>query len=95
MEHLKQQSTAHWLDILEPADVWCADVFNWDRLFQHEAFKTLDMVQSVGAGTTREMRTTRCPIRIDGEVLTSERPAPRIGQHNDAIIAELVAADKE
>lgn len=95
VEHLKQQSTAHWLGILEPADVWCADVFNWDRLFKHEAFKKLDMVQSVGAGTAREMRTTRCPVRIDGEVLTSDRAAPRIGQHNDTIVAELLATGKE
>jgi crotonobetainyl-CoA:carnitine CoA-transferase CaiB-like acyl-CoA transferase len=95
VEHLKQQSTAHWLGILEPADVWCADVFNWNQLFEHEAFKTLEMVQGVGAGTTREMRTTRCPIRIDGEVLTSDRAAPRIGQHNKAIAAELGAREKE
>ena len=91
VEHLKQRSTAHWLGILEPADVWCADVFNWNRLFEHEGFKALDMVQSVGGGTVREMRTTRCPIRINGELMTSERAAPRIGEHNAPIIAELQA----
>ena len=94
VEHLKQHTTAHWLGILEPADVWCADVFNWDRLFQHEAFHALDMVQSVGSGTARSMRTTRCPIRIDGDLLTSPRGAPRIGEHNNAIAAELNAEHK-
>jgi crotonobetainyl-CoA:carnitine CoA-transferase CaiB-like acyl-CoA transferase len=89
VEHLKLQPTAHWLGILEPADVWCADVFNWDRLFHHEAFQALDMVQNVGSGTSRSMRTTRCPIRIDGDQLTSPRGAPRIGEHNDAITTEL------
>jgi CoA:oxalate CoA-transferase len=91
VEHLKHRDTAHWLSILEPADVWCADVFNWDRLFEHDAFKALEMVQGVGAGTEREMRTTRCPIRIDGKLLTSEREAPRIGQHNETIAAEIEA----
>jgi CoA:oxalate CoA-transferase len=94
VEHLKQHTTAHWLDILEPADVWCADVFNWDRLFEHEAFHTLDMVQNIGSGTDRSMRTTRCPIRIDGALLTSPRGAPRIGEHNNAITAELNAESK-
>jgi crotonobetainyl-CoA:carnitine CoA-transferase CaiB-like acyl-CoA transferase len=89
VEHLKLQPTAHWLGILESADVWCADVFNWDRLFHHEAFHALDMVQNVGSGTSRSMRTTRCPIRIDGDLLTSPRGAPRIGEHNDAITTEL------
>ncbi len=91
VEHLKQRSTAYWLGILEPADVWCADVFNWDRLFEHDAFNALEMVQGVGAGTEREMRTTRCPIRIDGELLTNGRAAPRIGEHNETIAAEIEA----
>jgi crotonobetainyl-CoA:carnitine CoA-transferase CaiB-like acyl-CoA transferase len=91
VEHLKQRSTAHWLGILEPADVWCADVFNWNRLFEHDGFKALDMVQSVGRGTEREMRTTRCPIRINGELMLSGRAAPRIGEHNAEIVAELQA----
>jgi CoA:oxalate CoA-transferase len=94
VEHLKQHTTAHWLSILESADVWCADVFNWDRLFQHEAFRALDMVQNVGSGTARSMRTTRCPIRIDGDLLTSPRGAPRIGEHNNEIAAELNAEHK-
>ena len=94
VEHLRVQPTAHWLGILEPADVWCADVFNWDRLFQHEAFHALDMVQNVGIGTSRSMRTTRCPIRIDGDLLTSPRGAPHIGQHNNTIAAELDAEPK-
>ena len=46
-EHLRHQPTAHWLAILEPADVWCADVLTWDRLLEHEAFRTLDMIQTV------------------------------------------------
>ena len=41
------------------------------------------------------MRTTRCPIRIDGEMLTSYRAAPRIGQHNHTIAAELLSTGKE
>ena len=86
MHHLKQQTTAYWLGILEPADVWCADVLTWDRLFAQEAFRALEMVQDVVRPATNgqdaiKLRTTRCPIRLDGELLLSERPAPRIGEH--------------
>jgi crotonobetainyl-CoA:carnitine CoA-transferase CaiB-like acyl-CoA transferase len=35
------------------------------------------------------MRTTRCPIRIDGELLTSPVPAPSIGEHTAAIVKEF------
>ena len=94
VHHLKHKTTQHWLSILEPADVWCADVLTWDSLFAHEAFRSLDMIQTVvrepdnRPGTT--MRTTRCPIRIDGELLTSSLPAPRIGEHNQLITEEFL-----
>ncbi len=85
LHHLKQQSTAHWLSILEPADIWCSDVLTWDRLFAHDAFQALNMIQTVNSRPGAVMRTTRCPIRIDGELLTSSIAAPRIGEHNQAI----------
>ena len=94
VQHLKSHSTAHWLAILEPEDIWCADVFSWDRLFAHPAFEALGMVQTIERPATSKedaiyMRTTRCPIRIDGERLTSATPAPRIGEHNYALRAEF------
>ena len=93
VDHLKQQTTQHWLAILEPADVWCSDVLTWDRLFAHEAFRALKMIQHIdgrpGSATPSAMRTTRCPIRIDGELLTSSVAAPRIGEHNRPISEEF------
>ena len=93
VEHLKLRSTGHWLSILEPADVWCSDVLTWDELFAQAAFQRLEMIQSIdgrpGSATDSAMRTTRCPIRIDGERLISSRPAPRVGEHNRAITKEF------
>jgi CoA:oxalate CoA-transferase len=94
VHHLRQRTTAHWLGILEPADIWCSDVLTWDRLFQHPGFTTLHMVQTITRPGDSDqppvvMRTTRCPIRIDGELLTSTQPAPRIGEHTDQIRREF------
>jgi crotonobetainyl-CoA:carnitine CoA-transferase CaiB-like acyl-CoA transferase len=85
VHHLKQRSTGHWLSILEPADIWCSDVLTWERLFAHDAFQSLNMIQTINSRPGAVMRTTRCPIRIDGELLTSPIAAPRIGEHNQAI----------
>lgn len=89
VQHLKHNTTQHWLSVLEPADVWCADVFTWDRLFAHDAFKALEMVQTVDSRPGSVMRTTRCPIRIDGEPLTSPVAAPRVGEHNQFLAEEF------
>ena len=88
-EHLKTRSTQEWLDVLEPADVWCAEVLTWPRLLEHEGFKVLDMIQEVARANGASLLTTRCPIRIDGEVLKSPVGAPRIGEHNDEILEGL------
>ncbi len=94
VHHIHHHTTQHWLSILEPADIWCADVFTWDRLFAHESFRALDMVQTVTRPATAveqavTMRTTRCPIRIDGELYTAATPAPRIGEHNQQLADEF------
>ena len=90
-EHLLNQPTAHWLQLLEPADIWCADVLTWDRLMKHEGFKVLDMIQEVRMHDGYRYQTTRCPITIDGERLTSHIGAPKLGEHTESILDELLA----
>jgi crotonobetainyl-CoA:carnitine CoA-transferase CaiB-like acyl-CoA transferase len=87
--HLATQTTAHWLAILEPADVWCADVFDWRKLLAHDGFKVLAMVQEVHRANGASLLTTRCPIRIDGGILTASRGAPKIGEHTATILEEF------
>jgi len=95
VQHLQRNTTAHWLSILEPADIWCADVLTWDRLFAHDAFKALNMIQTIDSRPGAVMRTTRCPIRIDGEIYTSSLAAPHIGEHSQALSTEFHLTDSE
>lgn len=88
-EHLKTQTAGHWLSKLEPADYWCAEVFTWDRLFEHEGFKALQMVQTVDLPSGAKLETLRCPIRVDGEILFANKAAPKIGEDNERILAEM------
>lgn len=89
-DHLLTQSTQEWLDKLEPADIWCADVLDWKQMMAHEGFKVLDMVQEVEMADGYRYRTTRCPIRIDGELLVSSKGSPKLGQDNERIIGQFV-----
>lgn len=88
-QHLATEPTSHWLGILEAADIWCADVLDWDRLMAHDGFKVLDMVQQVAMGDGFQYNTTRCPIRIDGELLRSAKGSPKLGEHTEKIMEEL------
>lgn len=88
-EHLMTQTTQYWLSILEPADVWCSDVFTWPKLLQHDGFKVLDMLQTVRRTNGATLVTTRCPIRVDGEIYKSSLGAPRVGEHTEEIAREF------
>jgi crotonobetainyl-CoA:carnitine CoA-transferase CaiB-like acyl-CoA transferase len=88
-DHLATDTTAHWLSILEPADIWCADVLSWERLRRTEGYRVLDMEQDIFCPAGTPLKTLRCPIRIDGAISKSPLGAPAIGQHTADIDAEL------
>jgi CoA:oxalate CoA-transferase len=83
--HLFTQTTAHWLGILEPADIWCARVLNYEELMQEEGYRVLNMEMVVKTSNGLSVTTTRCPLRIDGHILSSAIGAPVLGEHNEEI----------
>ncbi|MDQ8014152.1 MAG: CaiB/BaiF CoA-transferase family protein [Flavobacterium nitrogenifigens] len=89
-DHLQTQETQFWLDILEPADIWCAGVLNYQQLFAEDGFKVLNFTQQVEMLDGYTYKTTRCPIKIDGEYLTSGKGSPKLGQDNEKIIKEFI-----
>ncbi len=95
--HLLTQSTEHWLGILEPADIWCARVLNYEELMQEEGYKVLEMEMVAKTSNGLSVTTTRCPLRVDGQILVSKTGAPALGEHNDEIERQfgLVAVNSE
>ena len=88
-DHLATDRTEKWLAILESADIWCADVLDWKKLLKSEGYKVLEMEQEVQMSDGYSFKTTRCPIKIDGELLTSRKGTPALGEHTAAIIEEF------
>jgi crotonobetainyl-CoA:carnitine CoA-transferase CaiB-like acyl-CoA transferase len=87
-EAVALKTTADWLAILQPADIWCAEVLDWPELFRSEAFRRLGMVQRI-SGPEATLDTLRGPIRLDGAALYHDRAAPALGEDRDRIIREF------
>jgi crotonobetainyl-CoA:carnitine CoA-transferase CaiB-like acyl-CoA transferase len=83
--HLLTNSAIFWLSVLEKADIWCALVMDYDKLVQQEGYKVLDMEVIVKTSNELSVTTTRCPFRVDGKMLVSDKGAPQLGEHNPAI----------
>jgi len=99
-DRIRSESTAHWLSVLEPSDVWCAPVLTLAELVEADAFESLDMLQEIGRGPDEAkdrvvLTTSRSPLRIDGQLLVSDRAAPQLGEHSAAIREELATLDEK
>jgi crotonobetainyl-CoA:carnitine CoA-transferase CaiB-like acyl-CoA transferase len=85
---LSGEATEHWMTILRAADIWCAPVLDWPQMLREQAFQRLDMLQTLRRDDVA-ITTTRTPLRIDGQRAVDEIPAPRVGEHSQAIISEF------
>jgi CoA:oxalate CoA-transferase len=86
---LRAHTTEHWLSILDPADIWCAEVLDWPKMFASEGFKQLEMVQTLQDARGLQILTTRLPIRFGHHILKSPKLAPKVGEHTEAIKKEF------
>lgn len=87
---IAERSIADWLALLEPADIWCAEVLDWPRLMQSATFRALDMVHDVTRSDGVCLSALRGPLRIDGlRPPGNGRAAPTVGADSQRIRAEF------
>ncbi len=87
---LQEKTVREWLAILEPADIWAAEVLDWPKLLQSAAFRQLDMLQTVSRDDGTSVRTTASPIRVNGIRAKNGLAAPTIGGQSDKVRAEFI-----
>lgn len=83
---LETRTTAEWLAVLVPAGYWCAEVRSWPELEASGVPAAMDLIvecrdEAKPDADGRGFRTTRCPIRIDGQPVAESSVAPRLGEH--------------
>ncbi|NIG55324.1 CoA transferase [Chitinophaga sp. Cy-1792] len=87
-DHLHKNTVKHWLQKLQERGLWAMEVLDWEKMTTHDAYRALQMEQVLHAAG-KEIITTRCPIRINGQRLVSGKPAPKVGEHNEMLIREM------
>lgn len=92
--HLMKETTGYWLSVLEPGDIWCAEVFSWNQLMEHDGFLALNMIQPVVMKDGYTFKTTRCPIEIDHEILFSGKGTPKLGEDTEQIIRQIIKSEE-
>lgn len=92
---IARRTVAEWQAILEPADIWCAEVRDWPGLMETATFRALGMIQEVAREDGVRLRTLRVPLRIDGRRPQGNgQAAPRVGEHSARLRAEFALRDR-
>jgi crotonobetainyl-CoA:carnitine CoA-transferase CaiB-like acyl-CoA transferase len=86
---LKNKTTQEWLTILEENKIWCAEVLDYTSFLSHDAYTQLEMKQNVKLPDGKLLPTTRSPLHINGNKLTSTIPAPQVGVNTALINKEF------
>lgn len=74
-----------WIKVLRTNGLWCEKVSNYNDLNNQPFMKDLQLKQTVKNSEAKEMITTRNPIKFNGNILSSTKTAPKVGEDNDAI----------
>lgn len=82
------RTTADWLALLQPADIWCAEVLDWTGLRQSPVWAQLGMERMFG-GAGFAFRGIRGPVRIDGVAPCVTDAAPALGADRARIVKDL------
>ena len=90
-EYLSFEKTDHWLTRLQEQGLWAMDVFDWEKMMDHEAYQVLQMEQTLNVAG-KKIVTTRCPIRFNGERIHSDKPAPGLGEDKEKVMREIVSS---
>jgi crotonobetainyl-CoA:carnitine CoA-transferase CaiB-like acyl-CoA transferase len=94
-EILATGHSQQWLDRLDAAEVPCAPVLRRAEVINDAQVTNNELIELLDQPMVGTVRQPRPAARFDGTPARIGGPAPRIGQHTDAILAEAGYADHE
>jgi formyl-CoA transferase len=94
-DEFAKNTTAHWIEALEAADLLCAPVKNLSEVLEDEQTKANEMIVEFEHPVNGQMQAIACPIHFSGIDPGVRMAPPRLGEHNDEILAELGMTTEE
>jgi len=92
---LRGCTVAEWMEKLRAAEVPAAPVNNLDSAFAEPPVAEREMIVEYEHPEVGKVRLPGNPIKMSGMPGTISNPAPRLGEHTDAVLGELLALPAE
>ncbi len=84
-----------WIATLREAEVPAAPVNNLDRAFAEPPVAEREMIVEYDHPDVGRVRLPGNPIKMSGVRGTISNPAPRLGEHTDSVLRELLSLDAD
>jgi crotonobetainyl-CoA:carnitine CoA-transferase CaiB-like acyl-CoA transferase len=92
---LAKKTVDEWMALFKQFDVPAAPVNNLDRAFAEPPVAERNMIVEYDHPTVGKVRLPGNPIRMSGMEGTISKPAPRLGEHTDAVLSGLLNLSKD
>jgi crotonobetainyl-CoA:carnitine CoA-transferase CaiB-like acyl-CoA transferase len=89
------QPMPYWQRALEEADVPYSIVANLDDVVADKQMQANGVFVDIDDPVLGRVRTVDTPLQIEGHPKVTRTPAPRLGEHTAAILAEMGLAEQE
>ena len=89
------QPMPYWQRAMEEADVPYSIVANLDDVVADRQMQANGVFVEIDDPVLGRVRTVDTPLQIEGHPKVTRTPAPRLGEHTAAILAELGLGEQE
>jgi crotonobetainyl-CoA:carnitine CoA-transferase CaiB-like acyl-CoA transferase len=93
--HLKNRSSAEWVDRLNQAGVPCGPIYTIAEVFADPQVRHLGMAQSVSGNGKGKLRLVGQPVSLSRTPSRLAARPPEAGEHTDAVLKEFGFSARE
>lgn len=91
----QERPSAEWLERLKAHEVAAGPILGVGEAWRHPSVQALELLTEVAHPTAGTLYQVRTPIRIHGTGENPCTPPPLLGQHTEAVLAELGLTKEE
>ena len=91
----RERSTAEWMDLLERADIPFVPVHDFGSILEDPQVQAVNLLPVVDHPSEGRIRKIQPATRWSKTQAVPHRPAPRLGEHTRALLAEVGFSDGE
>ncbi len=94
-EVVARRTQQQWIDALEAAGVPCGPINNLDQVFQNPQVQARGLRVDIPREDTGPIPLVGSPIKFSATPIRYELPPPRLGEHTDSVLRELLGYTAE